>query len=257
MTGLATNRTDTSMPHFPRILPFGDSGVTIEFGKGIDPAIHKRVLACMTALEREPFPGQIEIVPAYQSVTVYFDPVKTDTESLGAVLSRAATRSMHGPSRRFKTVTVPVFYDPAVGPDLKTVSAKARLPIEAVIALHTSVTYRVYMLGFAPGFPYLGLVPKRIAVPRLPTPRKLVPAGSVGIAGNQTGIYPRDSPGGWRIIGRTPVRICDLYASEPFLLNTGDEVRFVAIDRHEFDVHLEQYRTRSVRRQRRESDAGF
>lgn len=244
------------MPHFPRILPFGDSGVTIEFGKGIDPAIHKRVLACMTALEREPFPGQIEIVPAYRSVTVYFDPVKTDTESLGAVLSRTATRSMHAPSRRFKTVTLPVFYDPAVAPDLETVAAKARLPIEEVIALHTSVTYRVYMLGFAPGFPYLGLVPKRIAVPRLPTPRKLVPAGSVGIAGNQTGIYPRDSPGGWRIIGRTPVRICDLYASEPFLLKTGDQVRFVAIDRHEFDERSDQYQNEPVRRQRRKSGAG-
>jgi inhibitor of KinA len=240
-----------SIPCFPRILPLGDSGVTIEFGERIDPAIHKRVLACMTALARKPFPGQIEVVPAFRSVTVYFDPVTTDQESLRAILSRAVTGPMKARPRRFKTVTLPVFYDPAVAPDLETVAAEARLPIEEVIALHTSVTYRVYMLGFAPGFPYLGLVPRQIALPRLPTPRKQVPAGSVGIAGFQTGIYPRDSPGGWRIIGRTPAQICNLHGPKPFLLKPGDQVRFVAIDRHEFNERSRHHQNQPMRRRRK------
>jgi len=244
------------MPRFPRILPLGDSGATIEFGEQIDPAIHNRVLACMSALERNPFPGQLEVVPAYRSVTVYFDPAMTDRKSLCAILSRAATGSMNAPHRQSKSVTLPVFYDPSVAPDLETIAAEAKLTIEEVITLHASVTYRVYMLGFAPGFPYLGLVPRRIARPRLPTPRKLVPAGSVGIARHQTGIYPYDSPGGWRIIGRTPIRICDLHGPEPFLLKAGDQVRFVAIDRQEFHERLEDSQKRPVRRRRGKSDDG-
>ena len=223
------------MPRFPRILPLGDCGVTIEFGERIDPKIHERVLACMSLLEQEPLPGQLDIVPTYRSVTIYFDPVITDTGSLGATLLSRAVNYTAALPRPSKTVTLPVFYDPAVAPDLEAVAAEARLTAEEVITLHTSVAYRVYMLGFTPGFPYLGLVPRRIAVPRLATPRTLVPVGSVGIAGSQTGIYPRDSPGGWRIIGRTPVQICDLSKPEPFLLEPGDQVRFAAIDRPEYD----------------------
>lgn len=238
------------MPRFPRILSLGDSGLTIEFGERIDPVVHKRVLACMRALERNPVPGQLEVVPAYRSVTVYFDPATTDRQSLGAIVSRAALGSMNPPRRRSTAVTLPVFYDPTVAADLEAVAAESRLTIEEVGALHASVTYRVYMLGFAPGFPYLGLVPQRIALSRLPAPRKLVPAGSVGIAGHQTGIYPRDSPGGWRIIGRTPIRICDLHGPEPFLLQAGDLVRFVAIDRHEFYERLEDGRKQWMRRRR-------
>jgi KipI family sensor histidine kinase inhibitor len=223
------------MPRFPRILPLGDCGVTIEFGERIDPKIHERVLACMSLLEQEPLPGQLDIVPTYRSVTIYFDPVITDTGSLGATLLSRAVNYTAARPRPSKTLTLPVFYDPAVAPDLEAVAAETRLTAEEVITLHTSVAYRVYMLGFTPGFPYLGLVPRRIAVPRLATPRTLVPVGSVGIAGSQTGIYPRDSPGGWRIIGRTPVQVCDLSKPEPFLLEPGDQVRFVAIDRPEYD----------------------
>jgi KipI family sensor histidine kinase inhibitor len=223
------------MPRFPRILPLGDCGVTIEFGERISPKIHEQVLTCMSFLEQEPFSGQVELVPTYRSITVYFDPVITDIGSLGATLLSRAMNATAAPARPSKTVTLPVCYDPAVAPDLEAVAAEARLTIEEVITFHTSVAYRVYMLGFVPGFPYLGLVPRRIAVPRLATPRTLVPAGSVGIAGSQTGIYPRDSPGGWRIIGRTPVQICDLSKPQPFRLESGDQVRFVAIDRNEYD----------------------
>ena len=119
-------------------------------------------------------------------------------------------------------------------PDLEAVALEANVTMEEVVFLHTSVTYRVYMVGFMPGFPYLGLLPQQIALPRLATPRKAVAAGSVGIAGNQTGIYPRASPGGWRIIGRTPICICDLGAARPFLFEPGDQVQFFSIDRAEF-----------------------
>jgi inhibitor of KinA len=129
---------------------------------------------------------------------------------------------------------IPVCYGEELGPDLLDVAERAGLAPSDVITLHASVTYRVYMVGFSPGFPYMGMVPDRIAAPRLPTPRRQVAAGSVGMAGNQTGIYPQPSPGGWRIIGRTPVRLFDLRRPKPCLINAGDQVQFVPIDMEEF-----------------------
>ncbi|HEX2055763.1 MAG TPA: 5-oxoprolinase subunit PxpB [Nitrospiraceae bacterium] len=222
------------MPRFPRIRTLTDCALTIEFGRRIDPAIHQRVLACMHQLEQAALPGQLDVVPTYRSLTVYYDPLIIDGPSVAIRLMDLAARSPDAPQRPSKTVTVPVFYDPTVAPDLEAFAAEAGLTRERVIALHTSVSYRVYMVGFMPGFPYLGLVPRPIALPRLATPRTSVPAGSVGIAGTQTGIYPRVSPGGWRIIGRTPMQICDLDGPRPFLFEPGDEVRFVAIDRTAF-----------------------
>lgn len=223
------------MGRFPRVLALGDTGLTIEFGDRLAPRLHDRVLACAAALERACPPGLLDIVPTSRSVTVYFDPVRTDLQALSAHLLELADRSAVPPSRTPRTLEVPVLYSHDMGPDLEAVAAEARLTAAKVIALHQSMTYRVYMLGFAPGFPYLGTVPRRIIVPRLETPRKRVAAGSVGIAGRQTGIYPRDSPGGWRIIGRTPLRMFDLNRPQPFLLKPGDRVRFRAIDRDEFD----------------------
>ena len=192
-------------------------------------------MACMHRLQQASPPGQLDLVPTYRSLTVYFDPLIADGISLRATLLDLAARPVRAPHRPAKTVTVPVFYDRTVAPDLDAVAAEARVAIEQVVSLHTSVTYRVYMVGFLPGFPYLGLVPQQIAVPRLATPRTSVPAGSVSIAGTQTGIYPRASPGGWRIIGRTPLRVCDLGRPQPFLLEPGDHVRFAAIDRAQFE----------------------
>lgn len=223
------------MRRFPRILPLGDCALVIEFGDRIAPKIHQLVLDGLSALEQHPFPGRLDIVPTYRSLTVYFDPTITDVDSLTAILLRLARNPGAARPRSLQSVTVPVLYSPDVAPDLQTVATEAGVTIEEVISLHTSVAYRVYMLGFMPGFPYLGLVSRRIAVPRLATPRKLVRAGSVGIAGNQTGIYPRDSPGGWRIIGRTPVQVFDLRRAQPCLLEPGNEVRFVAIERDEYE----------------------
>jgi len=230
----------SAMSHslFPRLLPVGDAAVTVEFGAAIDPATNDHVLAFTQAVDeliRNDCLGIIEVVPTFRSATVYFDPLTAEAETLAerlSALAEALPSRQAGPS---KTVEVPVVYGEEFGPDLADVAAYARLPVEEVIRLHTSVAYRCYMLGFSPGFPYLGLVPEVIALPRLAEPRVSVPPGSVGIAGSQTGLYPLESPGGWRLIGRTPLRLYDPNRAQPFLIEAGDTVRFVAINRNEYE----------------------
>lgn len=223
------------MPQYPRILPLGDAGFLVEFGDSIDLAVNDRVVSFARAVERARVPGVVEVVPTYRSAAVYVDPAETDLASLTERLSTLAGNLPMDPADRRRTVTIPVLYGGEAGPDLPALAERAGLSVEEAIALHASVEYRVYMLGFSPGFPYLGMVPDAIAAPRLPEPRINVPAGSVGIAGRQTGIYPQDSPGGWRVIGRTPLVLYDPARTEPFLLEPGDRVRFVPIDRREFD----------------------
>ena len=220
---------------YPRVLAAGDAAVTIEFGETVAPEINDRVRIFAQAVEGLRLGGLIEIVPTYRSATVYFDPVVIEISPLAERLL-ALAKSLPPPNPcPSRLVDIPVAYGGEFGPDLADVTSFARLSIEETIALHTSVEYRVYMLGFSPGFPYLGPVPDAIAMPRLPTPRAKVPAGSVGIAGTQTGIYPLDTPGGWRVIGRTPLRLYDQARPKPFLLEPGDSVRFVRIDRQEFE----------------------
>lgn len=223
------------MPQYPRILPLGDAGFLVEFGDSIDLAVNDRVVSFARAVERARVPGVVEVVPAYRSAAVYVDPVETDLASLREALGTLAGNLPMDPADRRRIVTIPVLYGGEAGPDLPALAERAGLSVEEAITLHASVEYRVYMLGFSPGFPYLGTVPDAIAAPRLPEPRINVPAGSVGIAGRQTGIYPQDSPGGWRVIGRTPLVLYDPARTEPFLLEPGDRVRFVPIDRREFD----------------------
>jgi KipI family sensor histidine kinase inhibitor len=231
------------MPHDPRILPLGDIGLLVEFGESIDPAVNDRAVSFARTVERARVPGVIEVVPTYRSVAVYVDPPETDFVSLGMTLRTLAGNLSMDSADRQRIVTIPVLYGGEAGPDLPALAKRAGLSVEQAIALHTSVEYRVYMLGFSPGFPYLGMVPDAIAAPRLPEPRINVPAGSVGIAGRQTGIYPQDSPGGWRVIGRTPLVLYNPARTEPFLLEPGDRVRFVRIDQREFDrVKEEQKR---------------
>jgi len=218
---------------YPRVVPAGDAGWMVEFGTAIDPAIHDRVLAFTSAVERRASAGVIEVVPAYCAATVYFDPTLVDGARLAEELLALAASSNSAPSRRSRTIKVPVVYGGVAGPDLAELADWARLSVEEAIALHASVEYRVYLLGFSPGFPYMGTVPEAIAMPRKASPRTLVPAGSVGIAGPQTGIYPSESPGGWRLIGRTPLVLYDPARPQPFLLAPGDRVRFVRIDRRD------------------------
>ena len=218
-----------------RIVPAGDSALIVEFEERIDRTVNARVLALAERLTADPVAGVLDVVPTYRSVAVYFDPLRTRHAALMSWLSQEASVDTSAPARVPETVQVPVCYGSEFGPDLPAVAAFGGVTEPAVIELHTRPVYHVFMLGFAPGMAYLGSVDERIAAPRRDTPRLRVPRGSVGIAGEQTGIYPADSPGGWQIIGRTPLKPFDTTRTNPFLMRAGDRVRFQAIDRAEFD----------------------
>lgn len=218
-----------------RLLPAGDAAVVIEFEERIDPAVNRRAVRLAAALEAARIRGVRDVVPTFRSVTVFFDPLRTEYLQLTEFLDQQARQPVPFEDDQRTPVRVPVCYDADFGPDLGSVAEFAHLSREEVVTLHTDTTYRVFMLGFLPGFAYLGSVDPRIAAPRLTTPRARVLRGSVGIAGLQTGIYPADTPGGWQIIGRTPVWPFDLSRPKPFLFEPGDQVQFVAIDRVEYD----------------------
>ena len=218
-----------------RIVRAGDSALAVEFEEKIDPAISARGAALAEVLTAANIAGVRDVVPAYRSVTVYFDPLKTNHDVLTSTIERLAAQPTESSQRRRDPIRIPVCYGGAHGPDLSRVAEFARLSEDDVVTLHASAAYRVMMLGFTPGFAYMGIVDSRIAAPRLETPRPRVPRGSVGIAKEQTGIYPSETPGGWQLIGRTPVRPFDLSRADPFLLRAGDDVRFVPITQKEFD----------------------
>jgi inhibitor of KinA len=211
-----------------RIVMLGDSCVSAQFAAVIDPGVNARCIVLAAALERLALRGVRDVVPTYNAVTVHFDPLTADGQALGAELSRLAATMPPAADRTLRTIEIPVSYGGAVGPDLAAVAEFAKCSEADVVRLHTETPYHVYMLGFLPGFAYMGSVDRRIAMPRLETPRLRVAAGSVGIASEQTGIYPCDSPGGWRIIGRTSTKVFDATRPEPFLLKAGDRVKFVA-----------------------------
>ena len=211
-----------------RILPLGDSCLSVVFEEKIDPAINARCVALAGALERRSHPGIRDVVPAYHTVAVYFDPLQVDRRSIASELERLAAARANTTELDGPLLEIPVRYGGTSGPDLAAVADFARCSEDEVVRLHSSVEYRVYLLGFLPGFAYLASVDNRIAMPRLDTPRMRVQAGSVGIAGGQTGIYPCDTPGGWRIIGRTGVRPFDAARPEPFLFKPGQRVKFFA-----------------------------
>jgi inhibitor of KinA len=220
----------------PRLLTAGDSALVVEYGDGIDARTNARVRLLQRALQDGGHPGIVETVPTYRSLIVHYDPLAMSREALEAVIAAESGLLPDTVSEAFRTVEIPVWYGGEAGPDLGSVAAAAGLDEQAVVDLHAEGDYVVFMLGFMPGFPYLGGLPARLATPRLPTPRTLVPAGSVGIAGAQTGIYPTESPGGWRLVGRTPVSLFDARLSPPALLGPGDHVRFVPVGRSEYDA---------------------
>jgi inhibitor of KinA len=221
--------------NYPRVVPAGDSALTVEFGDGIDAAVNDQVLSFADQVAASDIEGLLEVVPAYRSATVYVDPLIADVEPLGERIAELARATPLRRSRPGQVIEIPVAYGGEFGPDLETVAGYAKLSPEEVTVLHTSIDYRCYMLGFSPGFPYLGLVPEAMAMPRRAEPRVRVPAGSVGIAGRQTGIYPQATPGGWQVIGRTPVRLYDPGRLQPFLIAPGDRVRFLRIAPDEFE----------------------
>jgi KipI family sensor histidine kinase inhibitor len=213
----------------------GDSVLIALFEERIDHAVNARVIAAAARVRAQEVPGVRDVVPTFRSVAVYFDPLRTDLEALTACLeAAAAARPAPPPPEAERAVRIPVCYGGEFGPDLGDVAAFAGLPEADVIARHVRPVYRTFMLGFVPGFAYLGSVDPRIAAPRRATPRRRVPAGSVGIAGPQTGIYPSETPGGWQIVGRTPREMLDVSRDTPALLKPGDLVQFYAIDAGEF-----------------------
>jgi KipI family sensor histidine kinase inhibitor len=219
-----------------RLVAAGESVVIVEFEERIDPEVNARAIALAERVEQARIPGVRDVVPTYRAVAVYFDPLRTDIDRLRDSLSSAAAvvpAAMHDTR---PPVRIPVCYGGELGPDLASVAARTSLSEAEVVERHTAATYRVFMLGFVPGFAYMGLVDPRIAVPRHTTPRVRVPQGSVAIAGAQTGVYPAETPGGWQVIGRTPVKPFDPVRADPFLMKAGDAVQFFAIDRERFDA---------------------
>ncbi len=217
----------------PRLLLAGDSALVVEFGDEISQEVNHRVHALAEALEKNRLPGLIEAVPTYRSLLLHYDPLRLSCDEVVAFVSDVLQECERKPSLQARVVEIPVVYGGEFGPDIEFVAQHNGLSVQEVIALHSGAAYTVYMLGFTPGFAYLGGMPEAIAAPRLETPRTLVPAGSVGIAGQQTGVYPIATPGGWRLIGRTPLELFDPRGDPPTLLRAGDEVRFVPVSEEE------------------------
>jgi len=211
----------------PEILPLGDLALLIRFGDEINLEVNQRVHALDALLRTETITGIIEAVPAYTTLLIHYDPLELTYQNLSEWVNAAITRVESSASHKPHLIEVPVRYGGASGPDLEWVATQHHLSIPEVVRLHTDRTYSVYMMGFTPGFPYMGRLHTSLVTPRLDSPRTLVRAGSVAIAGAQTGIYPIDSPGGWRLIGWTSLRLFDVSSNHPFLLAPGDEVRFV------------------------------
>ena len=218
-----------------RMVPAGDSALIVEFDERIDPIVNAKAVAVADAIHAARVSGVRDVVPTFRSVAVYFDPLRTDYGALVTALEREAGRPMADAAIDRDPMRIPVCYGGELGPDLSNVAAFSGMSESEVVRVHTAAAYRVFMVGFVAGFAYMGIVDRRIAMPRHSTPRVRVPLGSVGIAGVQTGIYPAETPGGWQLIGRTPVKPFDMSRAEPFLVKAGDAVRFYEIDRAAYD----------------------
>lgn len=224
----------------PLVRLVGDRGLLLEYGDSIEPQVNLRVRRMAALLEARPIRGLVEAVPTYRSLLLMYDPMLTEPQwlikSLEALEEEASRAQVPEPRR----LEIPVCYGGEFGPDMEFVANYHGLSIEEVIRIHSDPWYQIYMMGFTPGFPFLGVLPEVLATPRLETPRLHVPAGSVGIAANQTGIYPISSPGGWRLIGRTPLRLFRPEQEQPFLYKTGDLIRFRPISEEEFHALARQ-----------------
>lgn len=217
--------------------PAGDNGIILRFGKEISPIINQQIRGYQLLLETHSdiFPEILEVIPAYTTLLILYDPILCSYGALLTKLRELTEKLKETQIPGAKILHIPVLYGSEYGPDLSFVAEHNHLSQEQVISIHTESPYLIYMIGFTPGFPYLGGMSEKIATPRLQVPRQKIPPGSVGIAGSQTGIYPIESPGGWQLIGRTPLRLFDLNRSPQALLRAGDYIRFIAIDQREYD----------------------
>ncbi len=220
---------------YPHILPTGDRALTVEFGNEIDEHINARLMGLIRYLTDERIKGIEEFVPSFRAVLIHYNPAILSYSAMEKLLNKALEVPFQESARKKRIVKVPVCYDKQFGPDIDDVAKHAGISVDEVIRIHTATPYLVYMLGFQPGFPYLGGLDERIHTPRLETPRIKLEAGSVGIGGGQTGLYPMESPGGWRIIGVTPVRCYNPEREKPIPYMAGDYIKFESISKEEFD----------------------
>jgi KipI family sensor histidine kinase inhibitor len=219
----------------PRIRISGDRAMLVEYGDTIDPAVNEKVRA-MTTLLKTSLPVGVEaVIPAYRNLSLIYDPLVTSPEKLLSLLLELEARLHEVKIPDARIVEIPVLYGGEFGPDIEVVAEHNGLTAEQVVAIHAGTDYPIYMIGFTPGFCYLGGLDKLIHTPRRKTPRTLLPGGSVGIAEAQTGMYPVDSPGGWQIIGRTPLRLFAPERSNPFLYEAGDRIRFIPVTNQEYE----------------------
>ena len=223
----------------PRFLYAGDRALVVELGDGIDPNLNRRLHSLRDAIDEAELPGVSDLIATYRSLLVYYDPTSIDVERLKEELARIERRIDASRLSRSRIVHLPTFYGGGYGPDLGSVAEHTGLSAKQVVETHSASDYLIYMMGFSPGFPYLGGLDERLHTPRLSTPRTTIPAGSVGIADSQTGVYPVASPGGWRLIGQTPLKLFDPAAEPPSLLVAGDYVRFTPIASEEEYLEIE------------------
>ncbi len=217
-----------------KVVPLGDSAITIYFGNEIDENIHHQINQFIQAYRREKINGVIDCVPAYTSVSIFYDPVKISYRELEKKIDSLYKSALKLPRTEAIVYKIPVYYGGESGPDLQFIAEYTNIPEQEVINLHANREYLIHMIGFVPGFPYLGGLPDKIGAPRLEIPRAKVAAGSVGIGGGQTGIYPSEVPSGWRIIGITPLTLFNIKNDPPSLLSAGNYVSFLPVEYDEY-----------------------